>query len=235
MSKRGKAVDYGAELEKLYKRWEHLYEHGGSDPFWSDGTNLSLVRTHIINCKRKIEEENTMFLLPNAYYRKIPPEVPKDYMARPNEIRENARKAMAIIDADENLKFVREQSKNLSEKELKRPCIPAIIGYAENIRRSIADDDLLTMRRYEYPDGYLDSFRSAAEKLRSLIFSENNIGQLSDYEAEDEKEFGSMAEEEFDETEQENIEEILSESRLAKEDISETEDEPIEDFQLRFF
>ncbi len=44
-----------------------------------------------------------------------------------------------------------------------------------------------------------------------------------------------MAEEEFDETEQENIEEILSESRLAEEDISETEDEPIEDFQLRFF
>ena len=51
MSERGKAVDYGAELENLYKRWDYLYEHGGSDPFWSDGTNLSLLRTHIINCK----------------------------------------------------------------------------------------------------------------------------------------------------------------------------------------
>lgn len=235
MSKREKAVDYGAELENLYKRWEHLYEHGGSDPSWSDGTNLSLLRTQIINCKRKIEEENTMFLLPNAYYRKIPPEVPRDYMARPNEIRENARKAMAIIDADKNLKFVREQSKSLSEKELKRLCIPAIIGYAENIRRAIADDDLITMRRYERPDRYLDSFRSAAERIRSLRFSENVNERLSDYEVEDEEEFEDMAEEEFDETEQENIEEILSESRLAEEDISETEDEPIEDFQLRFF
>lgn len=235
MSKKEKAVDYGAELENLYERWEHLYEHGGSDPFWSDGTNLSLLRTQIINCKRKIEEENTMFLLPDAYYRKIPPEVPRDYMARPNEIRENARKAMAIIDADENLKFVREQSKNLSEKELKRLCISAIIGYAENIHRAIADDDLITMRRYEHPDGYLDSFRSAAEKLHSLNFSENINERLSDYEAEDEEEFDDMTEEEFDETEQENIEETFSESQLAKEDISETEDEPIEDFQLRFF
>lgn len=235
MSKRGKAVDYGAELENLYKRWDYLYEHGGSDPSWSDGTNLSLLRTHIINCKRKIEEENTMFLLPDAYYRDIPPEVPKDYMARPDEIRENARKAMAVIDADENLKFVREQSKSLSEKELKRLCIPAIIGYAENIRRAIAEDDLLTMRRYERPDGYLDSFRSAAERIRSLQFSENVNERLSDYETEDEEEFLDMAEEKFDETEQEDIKETLSESQLAKEDISETEDEPIEDFQMRFF
>lgn len=235
MSKKEKAVDYGAELENLYMRWDYLYEHGGSDPFWSDGTNLSLLRTQIINCKRKIEEENTMFLLPDAYYRKIPPEVSRNYMARHDEIRENARKAMAIIDADENLKFVREQSKNLSEKELKRLCIPAIIGYAENIHRAVAENDLLTMRRYEHPDGYLDSFRSAAEKLRSLNFSENMNERLSDYEAEDEEEFEDMAEEEIDETEQENIEETFSESQLAKEDISETEDEPIEDFQLRFF
>ena len=44
-----------------------------------------------------------------------------------------------------------------------------------------------------------------------------------------------MAEEEFDETEQENIEEILSESRLVEEDISENEEEPVENFQLKFF
>ena len=235
MSKREKAVDYGAELENLYMRWEHLYEHGGSDPSWSDGTNLSLLRTQIINCKRKIEEENTVFLLPDAYYRDISPEVSRNYMARPDEIRENARKAMAVIDADKNLKFVREQSKSLSEKELKRVCIPAIIGYAENIRRAIADDDLITMRRYERPDRYLDSFRSAAERIRSLQFSENVNERLSDYEVEDEEEFEGMAEEEFDETEQDDIEETFSESQLAKEDISETEDEPIEDFQLRFF
>ena len=235
MSKRGKGVDYNAELENLYERWDHLYEHGGSDPFWSDGTNLSLLRTQIINCKRKIEEENTMFLLPDAYYRDIPPEVSRNYMARSDELKENARTAMAIIDANKDLKFVREQSKSLSEKELKRLCISTIIGYAENIHRAIADDDLITMRRYERPDRYLDSFRSAAERIRSLQLSEDVNERLSDYEAEDEEEFSDMAEEEFDETGQEDIKEALSESRLAKEDISETEDEPMEDFQMRFF
>ena len=53
MSKKEKAVDYGAELENLYRRWDYLYEHGGSDPSWGGGTNLSFLRTHIIKCKRK--------------------------------------------------------------------------------------------------------------------------------------------------------------------------------------
>lgn len=235
MSKREKAVDYGAELENLYKRWDYLYEHGGSDPFWSDGINANMVKNQIIYCKNKIENENSLFLLSDAYYRDIPPELPNEYMARPNEIRENAKKAMAIIDEDDNLKFVREQSKNLSEKQVKRLCIPAIIGYAENIHRAVAEDDLLTMRRYENPERYLDSFRSAAKKLRSLEFGDNTNEQLSDCDPKDEEEFEDMAEEEFDETEQENIEETLSESHFGEEGISETEDEPIEDFQLRFF
>lgn len=224
MSKKEKTIDYGAELENLYERWDHLYEHGGSDPSWSDGVNANLLRNQLIYCKRKIEEQNSLFLLPDCFYREIPPELPNDYMARPDEIRENARKAMAVIDADENLKFVRERSKNLSEKQLKHLCIPAIIGYAENIRNAIAENDLITMRRYEHPDGYLDSFRSAAEKLRSFEISENENGQLPVYEAEDEEEFEDDFEEEYFETEQ-----------LETEEISESVDEPEEELQLKFF
>ncbi len=122
------------------------------------------------------------------------------------------------------MKFVREQSKNLSEKQLTRFCISAIIGYSENIRQAIAEDDLITMRRYERPDRYLDSFRSAAEKLRSLEISENENGQLPVYEAEDEEEFEDNFEEEYSETEQ-----------LETEEIDESINEPEKDFQLKFF
>ena len=117
--------------------------------------------------KQQLSEEATLFLLPKAYDREVPPEVDKNYMARPDEIRQNAARSMQIIDADENLKFVQQQSVHLTEKQLKQLCIPAILGYAENLRRAISEDDLLTMRRYENPNGYLESFQSAAQKLRS--------------------------------------------------------------------
>ena len=167
MSKSGKNVDYAAALENSFARWDFIHEHGCSDPFWADGVNMNLVRNHIMYYKQKLSEEATLFLLPEAYYREVPPEVDNNFMARPDEIRQNAARSMQIIDADENLKFVQQQSVHLTEKQLKQLCIPAILGYAENLRRAISEDDLLTMRRYENPNGYLESFQSVAQKLRS--------------------------------------------------------------------
>ena len=167
MSKTGKNFDYAAALEKSFARWDFIRENGCSDPFWTDGVNMNLVRNHIIFYKQKLSEETTLFLLPEAFYRETPPVVDNDYMARADEIRQNAARSMQKIDEDENLKFVREQSANLTEKQLKQLCIPTILGYAENLRRAISEDDLLTMRRYENPQSYLDSFQSAAQKLRS--------------------------------------------------------------------
>lgn len=167
MSKSGMNVDYAAALENSFARWDFIHEYGCSDPFWADGVNMNLVRNHIMYYKQRLSEEATLFLLPKAYYREVPPEVDNNYMARPDEIRQNAARSMQIIDADENLKFVQQQSVHLTEKQLKQLCIPAILGYAENLRRAISEDDLLTMRRYENPNGYLESFQSAAQKLRS--------------------------------------------------------------------
>lgn len=188
MSKSGKSVDYAAALENSFARWDYIREHGCSDPFWADGVNMNLVRNHIIYYKQQLSEEATLFLLPKAYYREVPPEVDNNYMARPDEIRQNAARSMQIIDADVNLKFVREQSVHLTEKQLKQLCIPAILGYAENLRRAISEDDLLTMRRYENPNGYLESFKSAAQKLRSpeILAQMESITADEDYEELDE-------------------------------------------------
>ncbi len=118
MSKRNQQTDYAAELEKEYARWDEVFTKGGSDPFWSDGVNLELTRNHILYYKEQLaKQENSLFGLPDIYYRETPPEVDSDYMARSDEIRENARKALEIIDADENLKFVREQAPSLSEAQ----------------------------------------------------------------------------------------------------------------------
>ena len=167
MSKSGMNVDSAPALENSFARWDFIHEYGCSDPFWADGGNMNLVRNHIMYYKQQLSAEATLFLLPKAYYREVPPEVDNNYMARPDEIRQNAARSMQIIDADENLKFVQQQSVHLTEKQLKQLCIPAILGYAEFLRRAISEDDLLTMRKKKNPNGYLESFQSAAQKLRS--------------------------------------------------------------------
>ena len=221
MSKRGQKTDYAAELEKSYAQWDEVFTRGGSDPFWTDGVNLELVRNHIIYYKEQLaKQENSLFGLPDIYYRELPPEIDPNYMARPDEIRENARKAIEIIDADENLKFVREQSASLSETQLKQWSIPAIINYAENLRRAIAADDLVIMRRYEHLDSYLESFEAAAQKIKNPECTRRINDNLTICDPEEDKDF----EEECSEMEQDEGEEI-----------SEFDSEPEEDFQLRLF
>lgn len=213
MSRKNHEADYAAELENNYARWDKVFTEGGSDPFWTDGVSLSLIRSQILYCKERLaKQENSLFGLPDVYYRETPPEVDCDYMARPDEIRENARKAMEIIDADENLKFVREQFPSLSEQQRKQYCLPAIINYAENLRRAIAEDDLIIMRRYAHPEHYLESFESAAIKIRDPESARRINDNLTVCDPEDDEDF----DDECSDTEQ-------------------PEDEPEEDFQLRLF
>lgn len=136
MSRKNHETDYAAALENDYAQWYKLFTKGGSDPSWADGSNLNLVRNHILYDKELLaKQDNSLFGLPEVYYRETPPEIDPNYMARADEICANAQKAMGIIDADENFKFVREQFPNLSEQQRKQWCIPAIINYAENLLR----------------------------------------------------------------------------------------------------
>ena len=57
MSKRSRATDYAAELEKEYAQWDEVFTNGGSDPFWTDGVNLFLIRSHILFYKEQLEKQ----------------------------------------------------------------------------------------------------------------------------------------------------------------------------------
>lgn len=47
--KRKKAKeDYAKQLEDSFNQWDHYRTQGGSDPFWPDGTNMNLIRNHIL-------------------------------------------------------------------------------------------------------------------------------------------------------------------------------------------
>lgn len=87
--KHGKAKNGKDELEKYRKelvrdieRWQHINEHGCNDPFWTDGSNMNLVRNHVIYHKRIILDicQETGKPLPDEYYLATPPRVSNYYM-----------------------------------------------------------------------------------------------------------------------------------------------------------
>lgn len=67
------------------QRWININENGCWDPSWPDGTNMNLVRRHIIWSKTNIAEiciKNGL-PLPEEYFSPVPPEVSDFYMANP--------------------------------------------------------------------------------------------------------------------------------------------------------
>ena len=97
--------DLEALVDKTLAHWQDLYENGGNDPCWPDGTNLNLVRNHIIYYQgliraKKAEPEQLSFfsVMENENSNpKLPPKVPDSYMAHPERIREAAKATLAAM------------------------------------------------------------------------------------------------------------------------------------------
>ncbi len=154
------------QLVEGFARWDHLYEHGGQDPNWADGFNLNLVRNHILNDKKRLEE---LEYFPSIYYRKTPQEVENNYMARTDEIREHARQSLAIYLEDENYQYLLRNGWRIDKKTAEEINIANVLSYVSGLKNFIEKDSLVDMRRHEWSAIYLDRFKECREKLEKAL------------------------------------------------------------------
>lgn len=156
--------------DERYQHWQNLYEEGGSDPSYADGVSLSLVRNHIIWRKKQIETACQALGcgLPDIHSRELPPEVAPGYMAKAEEIRENAKAALAVFEKDKEYRALLKEGKGLSEKQKEQVNYSAVIGYVSKLKTALRKDDLVTLRRYRRADIYADSIRECLKRVKEL-------------------------------------------------------------------
>lgn len=172
MGKKKEKENPAEELAMSFERWEYLKEHGGSDPSYADGTNMNLVRNHILYYKNKIMEEYGADYekYPEIFYRELPPKVKDSYMARAGEIKDGAAQALKYYISDPNFRYLLANKDMLTEKEAKQISLYNVLGYASGLARAIKDGDLITMRRHAgRPEGYLESFARCATQMMKII------------------------------------------------------------------
>lgn len=174
------ATSLAAELRAEFNNWNKKYTEGGSDPSWPDGVNLNLIRNHIIYYKSECEEKLAPEQYPAEYFQPTPPEVDDNYMARADEIRENALLALQRYKEDQNFLYLLAHFDQVPDNRRFR----GIVGYVRSLEIAIARDDLVTMRRHERPDLYADSFASGRKELEEALAKEcaiqdNTYEQLS--------------------------------------------------------
>ncbi len=172
MGKKKENENLAGELASSFAQWEYLKEHGSSDPFYADGTNMNLVRNHIMYYKNRMVEEYGADYekYPEIFYRELPPEVKDSYMARAGEIRDGAAQALEYYISDPNFLYLLANKDMLTEKEAKQISLYNVLGYASGLAKAIKDGDLISMRRHAgRPEGYLESFAQCATRMMELI------------------------------------------------------------------
>ena len=156
-------INFQAEIEKLWEQWRNIYNNGNeNDPFNTDGWKLNYIRNtieHYIKCLKKYGE-NVSGLTP-------PPPSDENYMARPNTIRQNARKALEMYKKDENLQYLLHVF-GVSKKERKITGYNEIVNYYHRLENAIALDNLIEMRFLSNTKKYRKEFKECANKLKQL-------------------------------------------------------------------
>ncbi len=185
-------AEYEDLIKKLmssYDRWNEIYRHGANDPAWPDGVNLNLVHNHILHYGKRIAElaSKHEFPLPDAFDLPIPPEVDKDYMARRDEIRDNAKHALKAYESDANFRKIASVVKSIGN-EHKAAIASGILRYVSSLRDAIMNNDYVIMRRHDNPELYLRSAKVFVEELKEDDFkAQMSLDSCINYEYEDEE------------------------------------------------
>lgn len=161
-----------SELQAAHAKWKYVYENGGSDPFCEDGNNLNLLRNHILNYKRMCEENLSQDDYPEEYYLDVPDKMPINFMARKDEIKQNAKTSLEIYEDNDDYRYMLSHKNSLNKKEIEQGSINNILGYVSGLQHAIDTDDYLYMRRHENPSIYINSFESGRRYMEQVISEE---------------------------------------------------------------
>ena len=136
------------ELEESFQRWDNELYNGGSDPYYSDGLNMNLLRNHIIAYKTQMKETGE---LPQIYHRKTPEELPDSFMAQAENIYQTAIDIFRQCRDDMDYQFLCGLELNPKMEKMAE-----VINALRNVRElegAIKKQDFVVMRRYyEKPD-----------------------------------------------------------------------------------
>lgn len=169
-----------SQLKEEHMRWNELYEHGGSDPFWPDGVNLNLVRNHIIFYWKEIEENLKEEEYPESYSIPIPPEVEYGYMADREGILSDAIRTYETVRNTQDFRYlsVYHTTHRINGEIEKRL---SIVRTMRLLKSAIDNDDYLFMRRYRDWKPLLVQMNNDRMELEKLegVKKELPLGQLS--------------------------------------------------------
>lgn len=161
--------DMALEMMDQHRLWDHVLEHGCTDPCYEDGVILQRIRGRIIHLRRKMGLLYPRKKKPPIYYRGLPPVVSETYIARSEDIRANAQRTLWILSNNREFLYLTAYFSQIpSDVQKKEKCIKSVIDQPKYLSAALEKDDLLMLRKFENPKSFLEDQKAAASRLRKI-------------------------------------------------------------------
>jgi len=150
-------------LEDSFCRWDKELLSGGSDPYYTDGQNMNLLRNHIISAKYDMKEAGEF---PEIYHRKTPEELPEHFMVQAEKIYWTAVGIFRQCRDDVDYQYL--CGLELSPKMENGLEIRNVLRNVRELEDAIKNQDFVIMRRHrEIPDfkNHRQIIESSPEKI----------------------------------------------------------------------
>lgn len=112
---------------------------------------------------------------------RTPPEIDDKYMARAEQIKENAVKVLGVFESSPDYVYLLEKVNFLTPRQCSETYIVLVLNHVSRLKSAIDDNDLVCMRRYENADYWLKDFSECRNKVEKILSVEPEYpqGQLS--------------------------------------------------------
>jgi hypothetical protein len=161
-------------IEGAYRRYERIKSSGMGDPNRPDGKWLNEAITDIMYCQSAARDicEDSGIPIPAICKRDLPPAVPGDYIADPNETRRAAKEALRECKAHPKYKKLVELKAGGWITSYKWMDLNKLLDEPKNLEKAIGSDDIREMHKYVISAAYLLKVYSFLEGLRPQDFKD---------------------------------------------------------------
>lgn len=169
-------IDYTVKLRKDYEHWQDVYENGCSDPSWTDGVNLNLIRNRIIYDKMQLKKQLNEDELPELYFKELPPEADPNYIAKKEEILKNAEDYYNACVHAGGWDTLESAFDFLDENDQEEKSMRFLVSRVRWLKEYIETEDYVAMRRHKDPTDMINKISACAKRLDELqIYNEQQM------------------------------------------------------------
>lgn len=165
MGKKQHKRNWEDELRKSFEMWNELKNNGGTDPGWSDGMNMNLIRNHILYYKDQLlknQPEN----LPAIFFTETPPEVDSNYMANKEKICADAMELLRLISVNSDFLYIVSRKEELDGQKDEDSQLIGVIRAAASLEDAFLKKDYVVMRRILRSRSLELELHNCAEKMK---------------------------------------------------------------------